>query len=58
MVDTAGIAEPSTVKVIDPAVPVSANLLAAVATWRFAPAQAYGCRVRQVVQVPVWRTIL
>ena len=58
IVDTAGIAEPATVKVIQPTVPVSANLLARVATWRFTPAEVYGCRVRQVMQIPVWRSML
>ena len=58
VVDTAGVAEPATVKVVEPAQAASARLLATVAMWRFTPAQVYGCRVRQVVQVPVWRTIL
>ena len=58
VVDTAGIAEPATVKVIEPSQPASAKLRATVATWRFAAAEVYGCRVRQVVQVPVSRTIL
>lgn len=58
IVDTAGLVEPSTVKVVDPAMPVSPQLKAAVATWRFTPAEVYGCRVRQVVQIPVWRSVL
>ena len=58
IVDTAGVIEPASVKVIEPTLPTSANLLATVAAWRFTPATAYGCRVRQVVQLPVLRTIL
>jgi hypothetical protein len=58
IVDSAGVPEAATVKVIEPALPTTAKLQASVASWRFTPAEAYGCRVRQVVQVPVWRTSL
>jgi len=58
IVDTAGMAELATLKVIEPSQPASARLRMTVAAWRFTPAEAYGCRVRQVIQLPVWRTIL
>ena len=56
--DTGGVPEVRTLRVLEPAVQPSEKLRAAVVTWRFRPAEAYGCRVRQVVQLPVPRSIL
>ena len=57
VVDTAGVPELATLRVIEPAMPPSEKLKTAVGTWRFIPAELAGCRVRQVVQQSVSRAI-